>query len=238
MSSIGIYIIYFSDPQKCYIGQSVNVETRLRKHREMLLAANHYNYKLQQEYNILGILPSMDLLEECKPSELNSLEVAYIKEFDSVNSGFNILSGGSVPIGYESSRSKYTREELLSAFLLLANDTLTNKDIVNITELPSHVIECIAYNRRHKWLSEEFPEVREKINIIINNNTRSALCNDYNARNGIVYSVISPTGEEHTFSNIARFADSKGLNRSHLNQVILGKEKQHKGWRKGVQNVL
>lgn len=238
MDKIGIYIIYFDDPEHCYIGQSQRVETRIRKHKEMLVSNTHYNYKLQEAYNLSTKTIVAELLEECKPSELNSLEIYYINEFNSIDTGYNILSGGDVPIGYQSSRSKYTREILIQVYTLLADETLTNLDIIKICEVPMTLLESLAYNKRHKWLAEEFPILREKIDCIIRSNTRSKLCNDYNLRNGVSYIVLDPYNETHTFSNINRFAKEHGLNPSHLNQVVLGKEKQHKGWRKGAQHVV
>lgn len=241
MDKIGIYIIYFNDPDKCYIGQSTHMLTRMRKHKEMLRSNTHYNYKLQAEFNRLKVDPNSEILQECTISELDSLEIIYINEFNSIINGYNIIPGGSTGCrGVNSARSIYTREELLSIFLLLTNENLTNKDIHEITELPMSIIETIAYDRRHAWLSEEFPEERKKINNIISNRLRSSLCNDYNARNGIIYTIVSPDGIDHKFSNIAKFARDHGLNQSHLNQLVLGKETQHKKWKMkgGVNNEL
>lgn len=99
----------------------------------MLLAGKHHSYKLQEAYDVKQQLPSMEILEECEPSELNDLEIFYIKEFDSVSLGYNILSGGNIPIGYASSRSLYSAEELIDIFMLLSDASLTNKDISQIT---------------------------------------------------------------------------------------------------------
>jgi group I intron endonuclease len=234
---ISIYIIYYDDPVKCYIGQSIHTITRFKKHAQMLLSGKHHSYKLQEEYNNRQNLPTMEVLEECNSAELNDLEIFYIVEFDSIYSGFNILSGGKVPIGHSSSRSKYSQEELIDIFMLLSDDSLTNKDISEITGQSIRLVETLAYGKRHIWLNESYPEIREKIDKIISSKLRSSLCNDYNARTGVVYTVISPTGVEYSFSNISRFSVEHNLNRSHLNQVILGKEMQHKGWRKGASDV-
>lgn len=237
MNTTGIYALYF-EPDKVYIGQSLYIETRYRKHKEMLKSGRHYNYKLSEAYVVYNTEPELQILEMCKSSDLDRLEIHYIKEFDSVNNGYNILWGGNSSSGVSASRSKYSKEEVLSVFTLLTDDRLTNKDISELTELPLTLVESIAYNKRHKWLAEEFPDIRSKIDYIINNNLRSKECNNYNARNGVIYTVIDPNGVEHKFSNIARFAEEHGLNRSHLNQLILGKELQHKKWRKGVSDVL
>ncbi len=43
--------------------------------------------------------------------------------------------------------------------------------------------------------------------------------------------LISPQGEEFTFTNIAEFARQNGLDRSNLTNVINGKAKSSKGWK-------
>lgn len=47
--------------------------------------------------------------------------------------------------------------------------------------------------------------------------------------------ITCPVSEKDGASSVA---EEHGLNKSHLNQVILGKEAHHKNWRKGVQNVI
>lgn len=237
MDTTGIYIIYFDSPENCYIGQSLRVQTRLRKHKEILNSNQHYNNKLQLAFNTSKDR-TFELLEECAPSELNDLEIQYVKDFNCLEQGYNLVAGGTIPIGHSSSNSKYKEAELIYLYNLIADDTLTNVDVSRMSGLPLTLVYSVAYGKRHLWLAEQYPELAKKIKEIISNKTRSTLCNDYNARNGVIYSVIDAEGIEHKFSNISHFAKANGLNRSHLNQVILGKEQQHKGWRKGVQYVI
>lgn len=238
MDKTGIYLLHFGNYNKVYIGQSVRINRRYLAHLALLRKNTHFNYKLQEDYNLYKLDPSIDILEECSSTELDNLEIQYIEEFNSIDTGYNITNGGSIGRGYTASKSKYTKEELEEIFFLLTNPSLTNRDIAEITQQSVRLVETISYNKRHIWLAETYPEDRAKIDKIIADKSRSAECNDYNARKGIVFTVISPEGITHKFSNIARFADANGLNRSHLNQVILGKEKQHKGWRKEVPHVI
>lgn len=237
MDKTGIYILYFDDPEKCYIGQSIRINERYRKHKEQLARGTHPNSKLQNAYIKLDKYPCLEILEECNSNDLDKLEIFYISEFDSINSGYNITNGGSVGRGVSSSKSIYTREEILKVFFSLADPTLTQIDIATKYGLPLTLVQTIASDKRHNWTSEEFPEVRQQIKEVISSGIRHTLCNDSNARKGIIYNVIDPNGVSYTFSNIKRFAEEHNLNRSHLNQLVLGKEMQHKGWRKGVPDV-
>lgn len=95
----GIYCIYFEcQPYKYYIGLASNIYTRKNKHLSLLRKNEHFNHKLQEAYNTYGS-PIFQILEECSISELVDREKFYITEFDSVNTGYNILEGGR-DLGY------------------------------------------------------------------------------------------------------------------------------------------
>lgn len=229
----GIYILYFENPDKCYIGQSVHIFRRITEHNRKLLSNSHYNYKLQEKFNICKTLPTVEILQECTISELSSLEELYIKEFDSIKNGYNIvesLSGGS---GYTSSRSKYTEEDILNVFFELLNPETCNVDIGKKLDLPTTLVESIAYNKRHIWVSERYPELRKEIDNIIKSKIRFKHSNNINKRNNIQHKLIDPTNREYIFSNIAEFCRLHSLNKGHVCQVLKGNEMQHKGWRNG-----
>ena len=73
MQNIGIYKLEFTDGSY-YIGQSVNIVSRLKDHYRELLAGNHHSYKLQTKYNKLGLLPTHSIVTICAVGELNSIE--------------------------------------------------------------------------------------------------------------------------------------------------------------------
>jgi hypothetical protein len=48
----GIYKIYFSDnPNRFYIGRSINIDRRIKSHKYLLDKNKHHSPKLQNEYN-------------------------------------------------------------------------------------------------------------------------------------------------------------------------------------------
>lgn len=48
----------------------------------------------------------------------------------------------------------------------------------------------------------------------------------------VCYKLVSPSGELHTVTCIARFAREHNLTKSLVNKVCLGQRSHHKGWRK------
>lgn len=229
--TIGIYAIYFEKLDKVYIGQSINIESRFTTHRS-LLKLGHYNYKLHEAY-ILDSNPLFIVLVECSIQELNSLEINLIKEFNSVEDGLNILSGGTTGIhGYYSPRCKSSREELIYAFTLLGNSSLTLGYISSITGLKSSMLSSLIKGSRHIWLHEEFPVLAQ----MVRNNKYSRLSNAQENRYKTNYILVSPEGVEYICTNRNKFAKEHNLNSGHLGAVCRGSELQHKGWtlKKGV----
>lgn len=95
---IGIYKYTNKINNKVYIGKSINLETRLKKHYQS------YNRELDSEYNSLlhqamrknGIDNfSCDIICKCSKEELNEKEFYYIKYYNSkAPNGYNVASGG------------------------------------------------------------------------------------------------------------------------------------------------
>lgn len=160
--SSGIYFIEIND--KYYIGQSINMSRRLSRHLSDLKSNTHYNIKLQNAYNKYGYA-NMDTLEECSIASLGNLEIVYIKEFDSIDQGYNINEGGksSSGHGYNSSAAKYTRYQWIQALDLLQE--YTNK-VVSVSTTTGISVEALSHmieGDTHLWLKEEFPDKYTKM---------------------------------------------------------------------------
>lgn len=98
---IGIIYKYTSPSNKCYIGQTYNEKERRQKFNNIKNAyggikIDNARRKYGPEnftYEILYTIETDD--KELLMDELNAMEEYYIEKFDSIDSGYNILRGGS-----------------------------------------------------------------------------------------------------------------------------------------------
>lgn len=234
--TIGIYRLVFEGTDKCYIGQSITIEKRYLQHVYTLKSGIH-NFKLQEAYHSFG-KPSLEVLLECKSTELDEYEDEAILIFNSVDVGLNIYKyANQAPVksGVESGNSKYTKEFLLEVLEYVASDSINSiLDIANSYGIASDTILGIIHGENHVWVSEEFPELYAKL---VSRDTvgisKAVVSSKLSAKSrGIVYpSIMAPEGTVHTIDNAYAFAKSRGLAPNHFQEVLNGKRKSHKGWR-------
>lgn len=94
----GIYKIWFEGDcrDKCYIGSSIDVNTRIRSHIEQLLSGNHKNVLLLNAFLEHGVINlRFELIEDMtgsKTKDILEMESKYIKKFKSSTIGYNVAS--------------------------------------------------------------------------------------------------------------------------------------------------
>jgi group I intron endonuclease len=117
---VGIYYIKNLITDKYYVGQSRNVEDRIKNHKTCLKHNKHSNSYLQNawnkygenvfEFKIINILPVFPIgceVEKCFLNNvLDPLEGFYIDKYDSFIDGYNLRDGGSTSPISEESRQK------------------------------------------------------------------------------------------------------------------------------------
>jgi len=92
MNICGIYKITNKETNKIYIGQSIDIFSRWRKHYECQLDKWHKElYKFPEKF-------SFEILELCDKEKLDEREAYYIKLYNSYLSGYNRTPGN--PTGY------------------------------------------------------------------------------------------------------------------------------------------
>lgn len=227
----GIYLLKFSGTDQVYIGQSVNIEYRYKKHIQALKRGTA-NYKLQKEYSYRGI-PILEVLLECSADELNGNENEAIQIYDSVSNGFNIAEFADIHAeGEKNPASKYSEQKIEEVFHLLLDLDNRYKDIEEKTGVSLSTVRHIANLESHTWLAIKYPEKYELLKsykgLARQQATNSA------ASRGIEYpSIVSPSGIEYTVTNVTAFARVHNLDPSSLTKVLNRRPKynSHKGWK-------
>lgn len=87
--------------QKIYIGCTIkSIDERFQEHKSRSKIAK-YKSKLYNSINKYGIENfTIELVIECEDCEMFNLEIKYIKEWDTFNSGLNNTLGGEGCLGY------------------------------------------------------------------------------------------------------------------------------------------
>lgn len=221
----GIYILKFNGTDSVYIGQSTDIEDRFIKHLSAF-RRRAAPPKLQQAYDTLGI-PEMEILIECKISELNDAEREAIDIYDSVNSGFNTLAEAGSPVlhGDMVGTSKYSNAQYVEVLKLLVQDspTLSKRQIQELTGVSLYTIRHIAALESHAWLKEEEPLLYAKLERI--KHTKPMY------RGVARPKIVSPEGITYEVEHITNFAKEHGLLQPKLSEVLKGTRNHHKGWR-------
>ncbi|MBK5246407.1 MAG: GIY-YIG nuclease family protein [Peptostreptococcaceae bacterium] len=105
----GIYQIQSeSKPWKFYIGSSVDIHRRWRRHQYELLAGKHPNIHMLRHFKKYGELDfRFSILHVCMPHQLIEMEQRYITTFTPT---FNMLPAASSRLGYKATADTIKRQ--------------------------------------------------------------------------------------------------------------------------------
>lgn len=113
MKKTGIYKIVNTLNDKVYVGSAIDIETRWRRHKKMLVECSHHSKKLQNSYNKHGIDNfSYEIIELCEKHLLTEREQYWIGFFDSYNNGYNSRPIASSNLGLKLPISEETRKKI------------------------------------------------------------------------------------------------------------------------------
>lgn len=89
-SLCGIYKITNVINNHCYIGQSIDIKSRLNQHLAMRYEATIY--RAFKKYGLENFV--FEIIELCLKEKLNEREIYWIAKYDSHNNGYNMTDGG------------------------------------------------------------------------------------------------------------------------------------------------
>ena len=91
----GIYRILNIVTNKSYVGQSKDIQKRIKRHKNLLRSKKHENKHLQSSWELYNEEDFIfEVLEICDDEDLFEREIYFISNLSSFESGFNKTSGG------------------------------------------------------------------------------------------------------------------------------------------------
>lgn len=143
-----IYAIKNKLNNKMYIGETNNIQKRINNHFNKLKNNSHYNYKLQEEYNLYG-KENFDviILDEVEDNLADSKEVYYISKYDSYLNGYNLSGGGEKSKDYVFYNNDERKRKISEA---VKKDWLTNE------KRKENIIKANQSDKRRKEISEQW----------------------------------------------------------------------------------
>jgi len=216
--TIGIYKLSFSDGS-IYIGQSIDIEKRYKRHLYNMETKSSNNYKLLEAYSKYG-KPKLNIEQKCNITELNSYEDSLILSYSITHNILNIKKSSKdmpIQIGDKNSNAKFTNSQITEVLFLLTDTIYYNtQEIIERTGVNYNTIIAIKNFSVHRWLEEKFPE-------------RYNILRDLKA---FKYKLISPDNQIFEFSNTAKFSKEHGLDKTAVSRVLKGERVSHFGWTK------
>lgn len=142
MSTIGIYKITNKLTGCAYVGQSIHIEERLKRHKQCPKENSHY--PLYQDIKSFGLENfHFEILEECSLDQLNEREIYWISFYDTYFNGYNQTKGGSA--GGHS--VKISEESLMEIIDLLQFSSLSQREIAEMFNVGNDTISEINHGK-------------------------------------------------------------------------------------------
>lgn len=158
----GIYKIINKINGKIYIGQSIDIERRIKTHiqhgKYNYASYNSYLYRDMYIYGIDNF--EFEVVEECKKEELNEKEIYYIKYFDSKNNGYNISDGGG---GALNVAFKLSENDIMDIYKLLIETSLTETEIADMFNTTNDTISKINLGKTRYHDGYKYPIRKYKL---------------------------------------------------------------------------
>lgn len=175
-----IYSITNITNDKKYIGETMDVKRRWEEHEEDLNNNKHHSYKLQQDWNEYGKEGfKFEIVEEIDKNIKNytaqyvliAYEDKYIKEYDSINTGYNVeetlkeIQLGNKSITNDLKRDQGVLKKVINnmkknnGIFKLSEETLKRRD--RDKNLKSNKVYCIE----QKQLYNNAKEATQQCNV-------------------------------------------------------------------------
>lgn len=177
----GIYKITNTINNKVYIGQTIDIDCRWKRHKNLLNNNKHINTHLQNSWNKYGEDNfKFEVIKECENNnELNKFERYYIEKYKSNNQkyGYNLTNGGEGYALNESVKNKISKskrgqssnlsEKEVTEIKMLLYCLMDRKEISKIFNVSEKVITQISIGKSfayiHTELNDKIHNLKQKL---------------------------------------------------------------------------
>lgn len=225
MVQIGIYVITCNITNKCYVGSSINIKQRRKRHFSDLKCNRHCNRYLQNAWLKYGSTNfSFEILEECATTTLLENEKKWITHYDSLNlnKGFNLCLETNRP--HENIRRKEKNFKLIdpngNVIIAAGIKKFAKQNRLNDVKLSMLTLGKLRYYKGYRQFNAAIigvPFNKEQF--------------QYGKKLMKTYSLLSPEGNTVTFTGLAKHCNTYKLSAGTLCAVLNGTRKSHKGWK-------
>lgn len=152
MAKCGIYKIENLTTHEIYVGQSVNLDNRKRRHKNAPNDEKRQE-RLYQDMREQGIDNfSFEILEYCSRRQLNAREKYWVAYYDAYEHGYNSTPGGDARTKWKHG-NKLTKKQVKEIQEILATTSRGNLDIANEYGVSENVVSGI--NTGYYWFNDK-----------------------------------------------------------------------------------
>ena len=143
----GIYKITNLCNGKVYVGQSVDIQSRWRRHKTC--TSDYALYRAFRKYGLENF--QFDVIEECDVDQLDERETYWINYYDSFFNGYNETLGGG------GGCSRLSKENFKMVIELLLQGNLTNIEIAEKAGISDNMVSAINVGRSWRQPDLTYP---------------------------------------------------------------------------------
>lgn len=148
-----IYYIINLKTQERYVGKTIRLEERKRKHFNQLKNNSHINSKLQNAWNKYGeenFVFEFNEYELVDEKELNQYEIEAIRKYNSYYKGYNLTLGGDGG----NTRGKISFEDYCFIYIGCQWQGYTEK-IAKFLSIDASTVSAILREKSYSWYKED-----------------------------------------------------------------------------------
>ena len=206
---------------KVYIGQTIRgLHERKRKH----CYSKHktYFHNAIKKYGKDNF--EWEILEKCSQSSLNQKEIYYIKKYNSVEKGYNLMAGGGIQSGWNHSEEAKNKMSVKIKEWYKDNEH-PNKGRVWSKEVRDKMsLAKKDFKPSRKQRKEHSLRMRGSGNPMYGMSGKLAPASKK-------YIVITPENKELLVHGLHRFCKDNNINSSCMVRVAKGLQRKHKGYK-------